>query len=71
MSNIDDSNQPLLKLAYSRTEAAKMLGFKHPATVDRLVKRGLLHPSRATRRPMFLLEELERFLRETTDTVNL
>lgn len=38
-------------------------------SVDRLVKRGLLRPSRATRRPMFPTWELERFLRETVHTI--
>jgi len=54
----------LPRLAYSRTEAGKILGVA-PVTIDRLAKRGLLHPSRATRRPLYPLWELERFLRET------
>jgi hypothetical protein len=37
-----------------------------PPTLDRLVQRGLLKPSRATRRPLFAIVELQRFLRETT-----
>jgi len=45
-----------------------MLGVK-PVTVDRLTKRGLLRPSRATRRPLYSLIELERFLRETSTTI--
>jgi len=36
-------------------------------SIDNLVKRGLLHPSRALRRPLFSVSELERFLRDTTD----
>lgn len=52
------------RLAYTRKEAAEALGIK-PVTIDRLAKRGLLHPSRATRRPLYALEELQRFLRET------
>ena len=59
------SSQPLPKLAANRREAAQTLSIS-PATLDRLVERGLLHPSRATRRPIFSREELERFLRETT-----
>jgi predicted urease superfamily metal-dependent hydrolase len=51
--------------AYTRVEAAKALGLS-PATVDRLTKRGLLRPSRATRRPMYSVAEIERFLCETT-----
>jgi hypothetical protein len=53
------------RLAYTRTEAAAVLGFKNPITIDRLCKRGLLRPSKATRRPLFSVEELQRFLRET------
>jgi DNA-binding transcriptional MerR regulator len=47
-----------------RVEAARVLGLS-PATIDRLTKRGLLRPSRATRRPLYFTEELQRFLRET------
>lgn len=60
--------EPRLKksrLAYTREEAAEALG-QSPSSIDRLTKRGLLKPSRATRRPMYPLWELERFLRETT-----
>lgn len=49
------------RLAFSRHEAAEMLGVCE-ATIDRLVRRGLLKPSRATRRPLFSRTELERFL---------
>jgi len=52
------------KLALTRVEAADALNIS-PATVDRLVKRGLLRPSRALRRPLFSIAEIERFLRET------
>ena len=64
--NSDSSGSPLPKLAYNRLEVAELLGVS-PPTVDRLTKRGLLVPSRATRRPLYTVEELERFLRETTD----
>jgi DNA-binding transcriptional MerR regulator len=53
------------QLALTRCEAAKALGI-NPVTLDRLARRGLIHPSRATRRPLYALPELERFLRETT-----
>ncbi len=53
------------RLALSRVEAAQSLGV-HPGTIDRLVKNGQLRPSRATRRPLFPVTEIERFLRETT-----
>jgi DNA-binding transcriptional MerR regulator len=52
------------KLALSRSEAAEALGVS-PITIDRLTKRGLLSPSRATRRPLYPVWEIERFLRET------
>lgn len=56
------------KLALSRLEAAAALGVS-PITVDRLTKRGLLRPSRATRRPLFPMWEIERFLRETSEVI--
>ena len=52
------------KLAYTRDEAAAQLGV-HPITIDRLAERGLLRPSRATRRPLYSHDELQRFLRDT------
>jgi DNA-binding transcriptional MerR regulator len=52
------------KLAYTREEAAAQLGV-HPITITRLSERGLLRPSRATRRPLYSHEELQRFLRDT------
>jgi hypothetical protein len=63
------NGQPPLKLAYPRREAAQIISVS-PATLDRLVERGLLRPSRATRRPLFSRVDLERFLRETTAAVN-
>jgi hypothetical protein len=56
------------KVGYNRAEAAKILGVSVP-TVDRLIVRGLLHPSRATRRPMFTMAELERYMRETSGRI--
>lgn len=55
----------LPKLGLTRNEAAKALGIS-AVTVDRLTKRGLLCPSRATRRPIYSVKELERFLQQTT-----
>jgi propanediol dehydratase small subunit len=63
-SNVQQ-NAPVPKLALNRVEAAEALGLS-PAPVDRLTIRGLLRPSRATRRPMYSVKELERFLKETT-----
>lgn len=58
-----NANQPL---ALNRQAAAKALGISLP-TLDRLVSRGLLRPSRACRRPLFSLDELKRFLLVTTN----
>ena len=57
------------RLQISRSEAARMLGFKNPITVDRLRARGLLHPNLATGRPMYPIKELERFVRECSQPV--
>jgi DNA-binding transcriptional MerR regulator len=56
------------KLSLTRVEAADTLSVS-PATLDRLVKRGLIRPSRATGRPLFAIAEIERFLRETATPV--
>ncbi|MEA3212242.1 MAG: Helix-turn-helix domain [Chthoniobacter sp.] len=53
------------KIAYSRAEAAALLSISL-TTLDDLVKRGLIRPSRATRWPLFAHAELERFMAETT-----
>jgi hypothetical protein len=52
------------KLAYTREEVAAQLGL-HPITISRLTDRGELRPSRATRRPIYSHEEVQRFLRDT------
>ncbi|MFT3782458.1 MAG: helix-turn-helix domain-containing protein [Nibricoccus sp.] len=59
----------LPKLALTREEAAEALGVS-AITVDRLAKRKLLRPSRATRRPLYPVWEIERFLRETTTSLS-
>jgi hypothetical protein len=67
--NIDaNTNNNGPKLALSRTEAAQALGVS-PITIDRLALRGLLRPSRATRRPLYAIDEIRRFLEETTGSV--
>jgi hypothetical protein len=53
------------KLALNRVEAAEAIGVS-PATLDRLTARGLLRPCRATRRPIYWVCELERFLKENS-----
>lgn len=52
MKNQIDSNSNVPKLALTREEAAQALGV-HPITISRLTERGLLRPSRATRRPLY------------------
>ena len=63
-TNIHAEATPL-KLGFTREETAKAIG-QSPATLDRLAKRGLIRPSRGTRRPIYALTEIERYLRETT-----
>ena len=48
------------KITFTRREAAAALGLSVP-TIDRLTQRGLLKPSRHTRRPLYSLTELNRF----------
>lgn len=57
------------RLALTRVETSQFLGLS-PATIDRLAKRGLLRPSRATRRPLYALAELHRFMAESTATLS-
>jgi hypothetical protein len=64
---VESSKPP--KLALTRTETAVALGVA-PVTIDRLTKRGLLRPSRATRRPLYPIWEIERFLRETSEVIS-
>ncbi len=65
MQNENVFEMGLPKLALTRAEAAQTLGIS-AVTIDRLTKRGLLRPCRATRRPIYSVKELERFLQETT-----
>ena len=68
--NIDANRleHPVPKLALSRKETAEALGVS-PITVDRLALRGLLRPSRATRRPIYAVDEIRRFLAESTGKI--
>jgi hypothetical protein len=70
METPDNAKQYAPKLALTRDEAGESLGIS-AITVDRLTKRGLLRPSRATRRPLYPVWELERFLRETSAHIQL
>lgn len=60
--------QSMEKMGYKRAEAAFYLGIT-PVSIDRLTKRGLLHPSRALRHPIYSRDDLDRFLRETAATI--
>jgi hypothetical protein len=64
----EKTNQHAPKLALTREEAAEAIG-QSAVTIDRLTKRGLLRPSRATRRPVYPVWEIERFLRETSTPI--
>jgi hypothetical protein len=54
------STPTIPKLTFTRKEAAAALGLSVP-TIDRLTQRGLLNPTRHTRRPLYGLTELNRF----------
>jgi hypothetical protein len=70
MTTEDQSRRSVPKLALTRAEAAQAIGVT-PTTIDRLAKRDLLRPSRATRRPLYPVWEIERFLRETSIPIDL
>jgi hypothetical protein len=53
------------KKGFKRAEAAIYLGIS-TITIDRLTKRGLLHPSRALRHPIYSKDDLDRFFKDTT-----
>lgn len=65
MITLENTKRHAPKLALTREEAAEALGLS-VVTVDRLTKRDLLRPSRATRRPIYSIAEIERFLKATT-----
>jgi hypothetical protein len=56
------------KLALDRRETATALGIS-TATVDRLRDRGLIKPSLATRKPLYPVFEIERFLKDTSENL--
>ena len=56
------------KKGFKRAEAAIYLGVT-PVTIDRLRKRGLLHPSLALRHPIYSRDDLDRFLKDTTGII--
>lgn len=55
---------PTARLAYSMAEASQVLGVSY-LTVHRLLKRGLIRSSSATRKKLIPRTELERFLKAT------
>ena len=56
------------RLAYTMRETAEVLGV-HYQTVYRLLKRGLLRSSGALRRKVISKAEIERFLKETSQSI--
>ena len=50
-------------IALNRERAAEFISVS-PPTLDRLTKRGFLNPNRATRRPLYLVDDLKSFLKE-------
>jgi len=62
--NLESEEKISKKLALNRIEAAEAISVS-PRTLDDLTKRGLIHPLRATGRPLYSIKELERFLHDT------
>ena len=50
-------------IALNRERAAEFISVS-PPTLDRLTKRGFLNPNRATRRPLYLVDDLRNFLED-------
>ena len=50
-------------VALNRERAAEFISVS-PPTLDRLTKRGFLNPNRATRRPLYLVDDLKSFLED-------
>lgn len=67
-SNGEAEKPRIEKKGFKRAEAAVYLGVAK-ITIDRLTKRGLLHPSRALRHPIYSRDDLDRFLRETSGAI--
>jgi ribosomal protein S20 len=65
-TNASETKTSVEKKGFKRAEAATYLGVT-AVTIDRLTKRGLLHPSRALRHPIYSRDDLDRFLRETSE----
>lgn len=67
-STSTETKNRIEKKGYKRAEAATYLGVAK-ITIDRLTKRGLLHPSRALRHPIYSKDDLDRFLKETSEPI--
>jgi hypothetical protein len=65
-ANGAETKKSVEKKGFKRAEAAIYLGVT-AVSIDRLTKRGLLHPSRALRHPIYSRDDLDRFLRETSE----
>ncbi len=57
-------------LALGREEAARQLSVSI-RTFDRWVASGLIHPAGVGRRKIFAVTELKRFLKETSEVINV
>lgn len=65
INNSGQSENRLPKLSYTLSEAALVTGFSE-RTIRRIIARGLLRKSKATRRIIITHVELERFGKEVT-----
>lgn len=63
--NINQSGQSIPRLALSLKETAEAINIS-PISVRRLVRRGLLKPSRGLRSMRFSLDEIKRYLAVTS-----
>lgn len=68
MINTTKTNLP--KLAVSLADAAEMLSVSRTTLYD-FVRRGLIHPVKACRKPIFAVTELQRFLDDASLTIRL
>jgi hypothetical protein len=58
------------KLSVSRPKAAELLSVSI-RTFDRWVASGLIHPAGVGRRKIFAITELQRFLKDTSEVINV
>lgn len=60
-----EQNSTIAKIGLTKNQAAQALGVSEK-TIERLVARGLLKPSRALRTPRFSVKSLAEFLEATS-----